>query len=291
MDVGIGLPNSVPGASGPQLLEWARRAEAAGFSSLATIGGVEYPTYEELTALAAAAGVTERIGLLTNVLIAPARSAAELAKQAASVDQLSDGRLTLGLGVGWRATDYQLTGRDFANRGEAFDAQLREIHAAWRGEPLAEGTRPVSPKPTRAEGVPVLIGGTTEAAIRRAVEFGVGWTAGGMPPDAAKAFADRVRAAWQEAGRSDSPRFVALLYFGFGSEERSRAYIHDYYGPAGAETATMIADSVLRDPQTIAQTVRAFDDAGFDELVLDPTLPEPEQVDRLADAVRLAEDA
>ena len=89
MDIGIGIPNTVQGATGSDLLEWARRADSAGFSSLATIGAVSYPGYEELTLLAAAGAVTERIRLLPNVLIAPARSTAELAKQAASVDQLS----------------------------------------------------------------------------------------------------------------------------------------------------------------------------------------------------------
>lgn len=86
MDIGIGIPNTVPGTSGAQLLDWARQADSAGFSSLATIGAVSYPGYEELTVFAAAGAVTERIRFLSNVLIAPARSAAELAKQAASVD-------------------------------------------------------------------------------------------------------------------------------------------------------------------------------------------------------------
>lgn len=102
MDVGIGIPNSIPGTAGADLIEWARRAEDAGFSSLASIGAVSYPSYEELTVFAAAGAMTERIRFLSNILIAPARSAAELAKQAATVDQLTNGRLTLGLGVGWR---------------------------------------------------------------------------------------------------------------------------------------------------------------------------------------------
>jgi len=131
MDIGIGIPNTVPGMSGAQLLDWARRAEAAGFSSLASIGAVSYPSYEELTVFAATGAVTERIRFLSNVLIAPARSTAELAKQAATVDQLTGGRLTLGLGVGWRATDYQLTGRDFDDRGRRFDQQLRDLRRAW----------------------------------------------------------------------------------------------------------------------------------------------------------------
>ncbi|MDQ4090524.1 MAG: LLM class flavin-dependent oxidoreductase, partial [Actinomycetota bacterium] len=89
MEIGIGIPNTVTGATGAQLLEWARRADAAGFSTLATIGAVSYPGYEELTLFAAAGAVTERIRFLPNVLIAPARSTAELAKQAASVQLLT----------------------------------------------------------------------------------------------------------------------------------------------------------------------------------------------------------
>jgi alkanesulfonate monooxygenase SsuD/methylene tetrahydromethanopterin reductase-like flavin-dependent oxidoreductase (luciferase family) len=84
-------PEQRPGHHRPQLLEWARRAEAAGFSTLGTIGRVAYPSYEELTVLAAAGAVTERIGLLSNILLAPTRSTAELAKQASTVHELSAG--------------------------------------------------------------------------------------------------------------------------------------------------------------------------------------------------------
>lgn len=287
MDVGIGIPNSIPGTTGPQLLEWARRAEAAGFSSLASIGAVEYPGYEELTVFAAAGAVTERIRFVSNVLIAPARSSAELAKQAASVDQLTGGRLTLGLGVGWRSADYALTGRDFADRGNRFDQQLRDLRRAWDGEPLQEGTRPVGPQPVQAGGVPLLIGGTTDAAVRRVVDHGAGWTAGGLPPEAANEMAEKVRTAWKQGGRDGEPRLVALVYFGLGdTEERSRAYLRDYYGPMGEDTANMIADSALRSPEAITATIQGFRDIGFDELILDPTVSEPDQVDLLADAIR-----
>src|SRR5690349_13644459 len=98
MDVAIGLPNAVLGATGEQLVEWARRAEARGFSSLGSIDRILYENYEPLTALAAAAAVTERIGLCTSVLLGPLRvNAVELAKQALSVNALSAGRLTLGI--------------------------------------------------------------------------------------------------------------------------------------------------------------------------------------------------
>src|SRR3954447_9253937 len=96
--IGIGLPNTTPGATGDLIVEWAKRAEERGFSSLATIDRIAYPNFESMVTLAAAGAVTERIGLFTNIVLAPTRSTALLAKEAVSVDQISGGRLTLGVG-------------------------------------------------------------------------------------------------------------------------------------------------------------------------------------------------
>ena len=287
MDVGIGIPNTIRGTTGAQLLDWAKRAEAAGFSTLASIGAVSYPSYEELTLFAAAGVVTERIKFLTNVLIAPARSAAELAKQASTVDQLTGGRLTLGLGAGWRPGDLSLTGRDFATRGSAFDALLEELPRAWAGELLQPDTRPVAPPPIQPT-IPLMIGGVTEAAVQRVAKHGVGWTAGGMPPDAVAAFGERVRGAWHEAGRQGEPRIVivALVYFGLGdTEAESHENVYHYYEPMGPETAEMIAGSVLRSAEAIRGALQAFEAVGVDELILDPSVSDPAQVELLANVV------
>src|SRR4051795_7637666 len=132
MDVGIGLPATISGVEGPQLLEWARRAEARGFSSLGTIDRIVYGNYEPLIALAAAAAVTERIRLATTILIAPYRiNAALLAKQAASVDRLSDGRLVLGVAVGGREDDFEASGAEFHARGRRMDEMLEQCAAVW----------------------------------------------------------------------------------------------------------------------------------------------------------------
>ena len=286
MEIGIGIPNTVPGATGAHLIEWARRAEAAGFYGLATIGAVSYPGHEELTVFAAAGAVTERIRFLSNVLIAPPRSTAELAKQAATVDHLTGGRLTLGLGVGWRETDYTLTGREFAGRGRRFDEQLRELQRAWAGEPLVEGTRPVGPAPVQQPGVPIIVGGTHDSSFRRVAEFGIGWTAGGLQPDAIGPMVEKAQAAWNEAGREGKPTIVALAYFGLGdTHDTSHANLFDYYTPMGPEVAGMIAGSALRSPEAIKGAVEAFAAMGVDELYLDPTVPDPSQVDLLAEVV------
>jgi alkanesulfonate monooxygenase SsuD/methylene tetrahydromethanopterin reductase-like flavin-dependent oxidoreductase (luciferase family) len=282
VDIGIGIPNSVRGTRGPQLLEWARRADAAGFSSLATIGRVAYPNYEELTVLGAAGAVTERIRLLTDILLAPTRSTAELAKQAATVQELSGGRLTLGLGVGGREDDFLLTGRDFHSRGSVFDQQLIDLRRAFAGEPLLNGGPPVVPAPVS---VPILIGGMSDSAVRRTIEYGSGWTAGGLPPQMIAPFIERVRAAWRDAGREGSPRIVALNYFGLGdTEEQSRANLFDYYRILGPETAEMIASGAHRSPEAIRDVIAGFAEVGVDELILDPSVGDPAQVDLLAQA-------
>jgi Luciferase-like monooxygenase len=138
LKIGIGLPNPVPNTPGHIIVDWAKRAEAAGFSGLVTIDRIAYPSYDSLTTHAAAAGATERISLMTNILLAPIYTPVLLAKTAASIDQISSGRFTLGLAAGGRQDDYEVSGRDFRRRGRDFDDALEVMHKVWRGERLAE---------------------------------------------------------------------------------------------------------------------------------------------------------
>src|SRR6202044_1586816 len=135
VDIGIGIPNTVPGTEGRRLIDWAKNAEEAGFSTLGTIGRLVYPNYEELIALAAAAAVTSRIRLTTSILLAPLHTNIALfAKQAASLDRISGGRLVLGLGIGGREDDFAASGLTMAGRGRRFDEQLAEMQRIWAGE-------------------------------------------------------------------------------------------------------------------------------------------------------------
>ena len=161
MDIGIGLPNSVIGTRGPELVDWAREAEGAGFSSLGTIDRIAYPSHEPLVSLAAAAAVTERIGLLTSILLAPLRiNTALFAKQSSTVNAISGGRLTLGLAVGGREDDFEASGVDFSTRGRAFDRQLEELHELWNGKEVGIGG-PVTP-----DGAPTVILGGSVSRIQ-----------------------------------------------------------------------------------------------------------------------------
>jgi alkanesulfonate monooxygenase SsuD/methylene tetrahydromethanopterin reductase-like flavin-dependent oxidoreductase (luciferase family) len=286
VELGIGLPNPIPGTPGRLLVEWARRAEDGGFATLATIDRVAYPSLESLVSLAAAAAVTERIGLLTNILLAPTRNPVLLAKEAATVDRLSGGRLTLGLGVGNREDDYRASGRAFASRGRRLDEDLEVIHRVWNGEATAEGGRPVGPAPAAGDRVPLLFGGMSDAALGRTIRWGVGWTNGGAGPERAAAFVDRLRAAWSEAGREGRPRLFGLSYFalGEGAADRAREYLVHYYGDRGAP----IAEAMPATPEAIGETVGRFRDHGYDELILVPTIARIEQLDWAGEAVRSA---
>ncbi|HEX6337442.1 MAG TPA: LLM class flavin-dependent oxidoreductase [Jiangellaceae bacterium] len=287
MKIGFGVPNPVPGVPGHTLLHLARRAEERDFSGLATIDRIAYPSYDSLATLAAAAGATSRIELITNILLAPLYPTPHLARTAASIDQLSGGRFTLGMAPGGRPDDFELTGSEFGQRGKAFDGQLEALHKVWRGEWPLEGPSgpPVGPTPVHHH-VPVLIGGTSEAALRRVIKWGAGWTAGGGGPQMAAEFAGRVRTAWADAGREGEPRIAALAYFSLGDElaEESRGYLLDYYGFLGS-WGERVADSALRTPQAIRDAITAFTEVGCTELYLVSTTSAPDQADRLADVV------
>ncbi len=273
--MGIGLPGAIPGVTRAQVLDWARAADAAGYSSLGVIDRVVYPNLEPLTVLAAAAAVTERAELLTDVLLLPTRNPVLVAKAAATLDRLSSGRLVLGVGVGGRADDFQAVGRDLHQRGRLMDRGLEVMRRTWAGGEIG-------PEPANPGGVRVLIGGMAEAAVRRTVEHGIGWTAGTAPPEASAELRARIREAWTAAGRGGRPRFVALTYFALGPKARRHllAYLDHYYGERGAA----LAERAPATPEAVAATLGAYAEAGFDELVLFPCDPDPAQVDLLARA-------
>ena len=288
MQIGIGLPNPIPGVDGKTMIAWARRAEERGFSTLATIDRVAFPSYESLVSLAAAAAVTERVGLLTNIRLAPTRSPVLLAKESASVDQLSGGRLTLGIAVGGRKDDFEAAEREFEQRGRRFDEELELMHNAWKGNPVIGGCdEPVTPLPTNGTNVPIVFGGNTEHAIERVVRYGIGWTAGGAAPEAVGPFAERVRAAWKNSSRGGEAKIIALSYFSLGDDtvRTSKDYILRYYAYLGENAQGFAEYGVPRDAQSIKETIAKFVDAGVDELILDPTVATLNQVDLLADAV------
>jgi alkanesulfonate monooxygenase SsuD/methylene tetrahydromethanopterin reductase-like flavin-dependent oxidoreductase (luciferase family) len=283
MRIGIGLPNtlSIPG---PTVVEWARKAEERGFQSLATIDRIVYPSYDSLTTLAVAAGATSRITLFSNILLGPVYPPVWLAKATASLDALSGGRLLLGLGVGGRPDDFAAMDRPFDKRGKLMDGTLDTLHRAWAGEEVTGDGVGVGPEPARGNRVPVLIGGNSDAAIRRTVQQAEGWTAGGGGPEMAAPVIEKVREAWAAAGRDGEPRIGALVYFGLGDVDESRSSLLSYYGFLG-EWAERIAGSAIRTAADAKAAAQRYADIGVTDLAFDPTIASLDEIDRLADAV------
>ncbi|MDA3647657.1 LLM class flavin-dependent oxidoreductase [Saccharopolyspora indica] len=287
MDIGVGLPATIPGTPARHLLEWARRADTGGFSTLGALDRLVYDNYEPLTALAAAAGVTERIQLATTILIAPYRAdVAVLAKQAATVDRLSGGRLILGMAAGFRADDFAAGGTEHRNRGRRLDAMVERMRALWSGTAEPGFDHPVGPVP--AAPPRLVFGGHSEGAVRRAARFGWGWIAGGSSPNGYRTNLQRARAVWAADGLTREPRKLALSYFALGPDAHRHAedFLGDYYGFLGEEYATRVVKGALVDEQLIRQTVEGYREAGCDELIFMPCSSDPEQVDLLAEAVR-----
>jgi alkanesulfonate monooxygenase SsuD/methylene tetrahydromethanopterin reductase-like flavin-dependent oxidoreductase (luciferase family) len=281
MDVGIGLPNAVPGTTGAQLTEWARRADGRGFSSLGTIDRIVYGNYEPLVALAAAAAVTERIGLATSVLLGPLReNPTALAKQTQSLHALSGGRLTLGIALGGREDDYEVAEVEMEARGKQLDAMLERMTEVWADEKVG---------PAEHGSPHLVLGGHADASFARAARFGEGWIAGGSPPDQYAGMVEKLKAAWSEAGREGEPRTMGLAYFALGDQAEATAngYLTDYYAWLGEEVAGYIAGSAAKDAETVKQYLSAFEDAGCGELIFCPSSADPDQVDLLADAAGL----
>jgi alkanesulfonate monooxygenase SsuD/methylene tetrahydromethanopterin reductase-like flavin-dependent oxidoreductase (luciferase family) len=285
MKIGIGLPTTIPGATGSQVVDWARRADAAGFSCLGTIDRIVYPNYEPLVAMGAAAAVTERIELTTGILILPYRaSAAIVAKQAASVHTLSGGRLVLGVAVGGRQDDYEAAGVPFERRGARFEEMLDEIKRLWAGEKKgpAGGVGPdVSDNPP-----PIIVGGQVDATFRRAAKYGDGWIMGAALPEYFGGAVEKLETAWRAEGRQGEPRKMSLTYFSLDEEPEAaaRSTIANYYAFV-PDYAEMTVAGTAKGEEEVKERVRAFEQAGCDELIMFPASPDPEQVDRLAAAV------
>jgi|SRR5215210_5334202 len=274
MRIGVGLPTTTPGADGALVLEWARRADAGPFTSVAVLDRLVYDSFEPFAALAAAAGATERVRLATMIAIGPIRPTALLAKQAASLHSLSRGRFTLGLALGARADDYEVAGVDGRGRGRKLSEQLAYI----RGDVDADRVGPAR------NGIELLVGGGSGPAFARMARYADGYAHGGGPPRAFASSTARAVAAWNDLGRPGKPLLWGQGYFALGDVERGDDYLRDYYAFTGP-FAERIVTANLTSAREIKDFVRGYEEAGCDELVLFPTVADLAQLERLEEAL------
>jgi len=285
MKLGVGLPGYLGGAVEPAIvIEWARRADQAGFHGVAVHDRPNHDAWDPLATLAAAAAVTERVRLATIVVLLPAYDETLLARQAAVVDRVSGGRLDLGVGLGARAEDYQALGRPFGGRGRRLSEQLRRLHALWAAavDQEATGGTP-GPAPLQRPHPPLWVGGYADAAVRRAVTLGDGYLFGAAGVEAIAAKLPAIRRAAEDAGRERFP-VGALAYVALSTDpeelaEGERLLTH-YYGSLRKPFHLMVHTG---DAAGVGEALDAYRATGLDVLYLFPVIPTVAQLDRWAE--------
>jgi alkanesulfonate monooxygenase SsuD/methylene tetrahydromethanopterin reductase-like flavin-dependent oxidoreductase (luciferase family) len=290
VDIGLALPSFVRGTDRATILDWCRRIDDGPFSSLAVGERVAYWSHDLVTTLAFAAAATERVRLESTVAVLPLHEPVRLAKQAATIDVLSHGRLTLGVGVGGREQDYAAVGMPCSRRFARLDEQVAIMRAVWAGEIAVEGVPPIGPAPVQPGGPPLWTAAMGPKSLARSARWADGLAGFDLAPDPTGV--DRLfraaEEAWKDEGRATAPALTTSTWFalGHGAEDRLYSYAFEYLSSFGDEAARVMAGMTrLKDPGAIRDTVSALADVGCEEFMLVPTTDDVAEIDRLLDAL------
>ena len=287
MKLGIGLPNTMAHETDRRLmLDWARLADEAGFDILGTIDKPNYDSWDPLVTLAGVAGVTERIGLATTILLLPPRNEVLVAKHAAVVDQLSDGRLTLGLAQGSREDDYELLGVEFKGRSARFERQIGRIREIWEAARESDRDHGVNgPAPVQEPAPPIWVGASTPKSVERAARVADGFLFGTAGSGAMVERAPGIRDVFAEHGKPEAT-IVGLAYVAIGDDPQKALaeathHVLRYYGRLWTEPENLIHHGPA---EKIAEELAAYAEA-VDVLIAVPEIPDLGQVEQLAEHV------
>jgi alkanesulfonate monooxygenase SsuD/methylene tetrahydromethanopterin reductase-like flavin-dependent oxidoreductase (luciferase family) len=287
MRVGVWMPNAMPfGLKRSFFLDWVRLADQAGFDTLGTVDRPNYDMWDQLVSLAATTALTEQIRLATTTLPLPNRNEVLVAKQAAVIDHLSGGRLTLGVSLGSRPDDYEVFGATLEHRVTRFRRQIARIRQVWAEARQSDQEHGVlGPPPVQDPGPPIWIGATTERGRQRAVELADGFIFGGAArPSTIAPAIQSMRPRVAERGKTDFG-FNAVAYIAIGGQaELAEAVAHHqrYYPvlPVPAEQA------IHHGPiEHIKEVVAEYAACGLDLLVLLPEVRSLRQLDLLSEQV------
>jgi len=292
MQVGMNLPVMVPGLTRELVRQWCRHIDAGPWSSVAAGERITFPNPEIMVTLAAAAAWTERVRVQFGVLVPPMHSAVLLAKQVATLDVLSGGRVCLGVGVGAREEDYRALGATWdSHLFTRLEQSVETMKSVWRGGYRTDGaTRDMEPLPQQAGGPQLLAGVLMPRAIARAARWADGITGFSFGPsrDDIEMRFESARNAWQDAGRDKPPRLVVGFWYALGAnpQEQVGSYLERYLGFMGEGAGRALSPNIratsaaaLRDALCLCR------DLGADEVLLVPTSSDSDEIDRAADIV------
>ena len=227
----MSLPTMAPGYTAATTLDWARAIDAGPYSTLSTGERITFDNPDWLVTLSAAAVVTERVRLFANLVVLPAHPVAVVAKQLATLDQLSGGRLTVGVGVGGRGHDFRAAERPTAGRHATLDTQVAELRRLWTGERPFPRADPVGPAPAQGADVPSWPGpwGPRPWPGPRGGPTGSAASASRARSTRWRPVSDLAEQAWADAGRDDPPRRVSGCFYVLdGDDDRAAATLEAF---------------------------------------------------------------
>ncbi|KAA1426094.1 LLM class flavin-dependent oxidoreductase [Nocardioides antri] len=290
MEVGVALPQMARHYAPETTVDWARAIDDGPFSSLSAGERVTFPNPDMVASLAAAAAVTSRVRIMTNVWVLPAHPIAMVAQQVGTLDQLAGGRLVLGVGIGGRDGDYDALGASTHRRHQRLDEQVRELRRLLDGQPPYPRADPVGPALADGRTPELLAGALGPKALARAARWADGVT-GFSVTGARQEFVDvntRADAAWAAAGRG-TPRKVTGCFYALGvpdPEEVLRDFAERYLGFLGPELATAFAGRMTaHSPDRVRRVLDDAEAAGCDEVVLVPASVDLRCLDAAAELV------
>ena len=286
---GVAFPK-IPGAGRTEIATFARKVEGLGFDSMWVFDRLVYDNLASLSLLGALAVLTERIRMGTCVLLPLLHNPLVLAKELATIDQASRGRLTLGLGIGSRAVDYQAATLPGSARGRRMDETLALMRQAWSGQPVEhEGqvfsihVPAVGPRPVQRR-LPIWLSGRSKPAMARAARVADGFILGRGSPEWHKDWLADLRQEAAAAGRDwETLPTAALVFFG-PNPEAITAHFQRYYA-AEPWRLEPVRHGIYGAPRRAAEQLGQFLELGLDTIICVPTTLDLEDIDRLAEAV------
>jgi len=290
MDVGVCLPYMEEDLSRDRILSWCRAVDGGPFSSLSCGERITGHTIEMVTTLGAAAAVTERVRIVPSLYVLPMHSAVRAAKEIATLDLISNGRVTVTVGVGGRPGDYRAVGASMERRHVRMDEQVAEMRRVWRAEPPFEDLDPIGPNPVQPDGPPIHAGVMGPKAVRRAAAWADGvymWSGNGVKQEIARAI-EMVDSAWSQAERETPPRRIAGFWFSLASDSQRRLqqYVYDYIKVLSEDAAQAMAKAMNRSTaDAVRESLDAMEELGCDECYLVPATCEIAEVERAAEIV------
>jgi alkanesulfonate monooxygenase SsuD/methylene tetrahydromethanopterin reductase-like flavin-dependent oxidoreductase (luciferase family) len=288
------MPVMEPDLDAAILRDWARTIDDGPFSSLCWGERMAFGNPETLTLMGALAAWTERVRLVTTVIVPQLHDPVMLAKALATGDMMSGGRLTVGLGVGGRVEDYVAVGADPATQTiRGLGERVAVMKRVWAGEKITESVLPVGPPPAQPGGPPLLVGTIGPKTLRSAAAWADGLAGTTLDLDVAKQneLFDVARHAWAETGKPE-PHLATSFWFALGPVDDARAQVHRHlrrymnWIPAEYIDAMAPTTGFAGSEDDLIAVLREFRAIGTDEIQLIPTSSDFDQLKRVADVAR-----